>query len=223
MFAVDSIPAIFAVTRDPFIVYTSNIFAILGLRSLFFVLAGVIAVLIAIGIAGSLLPKPAQPFRRAEGREHAVVDLRVARREAAERDDARRLVRDQARRHRAHRDHRRRFDRIAVDAGRDRRKRDRLDRVPLREPQRLAVARAEQDATRLPSRRATPGHGVNHVARRELVAAGDASPRRSGSRRSRGIRPEASDPPRGGSRHPPRRPRAATRSPRSRSHRPRAW
>jgi tellurite resistance protein TerC len=42
VFAVDSIPAIFAVTSDPFIVYTSNIFAILGLRSLFFVLAGVI-------------------------------------------------------------------------------------------------------------------------------------------------------------------------------------
>ncbi|MGQ0615101.1 MAG: TerC family protein [Planctomycetaceae bacterium] len=42
VFAVDSIPAIFAVTRDPFIVYTSNIFAILGLRSLFFLLAGVI-------------------------------------------------------------------------------------------------------------------------------------------------------------------------------------
>jgi tellurite resistance protein TerC len=40
MFAVDSIPAIFAVTSDPFIVYTSNIFAILGLRALFFVLAG---------------------------------------------------------------------------------------------------------------------------------------------------------------------------------------
>jgi tellurite resistance protein TerC len=42
VFAVDSIPAIFAVTSDPFIVYTSNIFAILGLRALFFVLAGVI-------------------------------------------------------------------------------------------------------------------------------------------------------------------------------------
>jgi tellurite resistance protein TerC len=41
-FAVDSIPAVFAVTRDPFIVYTSNVFAILGLRSLYFVLAGVI-------------------------------------------------------------------------------------------------------------------------------------------------------------------------------------
>lgn len=42
VFAVDSIPAIFAVTQDPFIVYTSNIFAILGLRSLYFLLANVI-------------------------------------------------------------------------------------------------------------------------------------------------------------------------------------
>ncbi len=40
VFALDSIPAIFAVTNDPFIVYTSNIFAILGLRSMFFLLAG---------------------------------------------------------------------------------------------------------------------------------------------------------------------------------------
>ena len=40
VFAVDSIPAVFAVTSDPFIVYTSNIFAILGLRSLYFALAG---------------------------------------------------------------------------------------------------------------------------------------------------------------------------------------
>jgi tellurite resistance protein TerC len=39
-FAIDSIPAIFAITRDPFIVFTSNVFAILGLRSLYFVLAG---------------------------------------------------------------------------------------------------------------------------------------------------------------------------------------
>jgi tellurite resistance protein TerC len=42
VFAVDSIPAIFAVTRDPFIVFTSNVFAIMGLRSLYFVLAGAI-------------------------------------------------------------------------------------------------------------------------------------------------------------------------------------
>jgi tellurite resistance protein TerC len=40
IFAVDSIPAIFAVTTKPFIVFTSNVFAILGLRSLYFVLAG---------------------------------------------------------------------------------------------------------------------------------------------------------------------------------------
>ncbi|MBK8466948.1 MAG: TerC family protein [Chloracidobacterium sp.] len=42
IFAVDSVPAIFAVTNEPFIVFTSNIFAILGLRSLYFMLAGVI-------------------------------------------------------------------------------------------------------------------------------------------------------------------------------------
>lgn len=41
VFAIDSIPAIFAVTTDPFIVYTSNVFAILGLRALYFLLAGV--------------------------------------------------------------------------------------------------------------------------------------------------------------------------------------
>lgn len=43
LFAVDSVPAVFAVTRDPFLVFTSNIFAILGLRSLFFVLSGMVA------------------------------------------------------------------------------------------------------------------------------------------------------------------------------------
>ena len=43
VFAVDSIPAIFAVTRDPFIVFTSNIFAILGLRAMYFLLADVVA------------------------------------------------------------------------------------------------------------------------------------------------------------------------------------
>lgn len=42
VFAVDSVPAIFAVTKDPFLVFTSNIFAILGLRSLYFLLAGVV-------------------------------------------------------------------------------------------------------------------------------------------------------------------------------------
>ena len=42
IFAIDSIPAIFAVTSDPFLVYTSNIFAILGLRSLYFLLADVV-------------------------------------------------------------------------------------------------------------------------------------------------------------------------------------
>jgi hypothetical protein len=40
LFAVDSVPAVFAVTREPFIMYTSNVFAILGLRALYFLLAG---------------------------------------------------------------------------------------------------------------------------------------------------------------------------------------
>lgn len=42
LFAVDSIPAIFAISKDPFILYTSNIFAILGLRSLYFLLSNFI-------------------------------------------------------------------------------------------------------------------------------------------------------------------------------------
>jgi tellurite resistance protein TerC len=67
IFAVDSIPAIFAVTREPFIIFTSNVFAILGLRSLYFVLAGAIGyfrylkfglsiVLVFIGIKMLLAP-----------------------------------------------------------------------------------------------------------------------------------------------------------------------
>ncbi|MBX3232098.1 MAG: hypothetical protein KIT84_19715 [Labilithrix sp.] len=43
MFAIDSIPAVFAISRDPFIVFTSNVFAILGLRALYLVLADVVA------------------------------------------------------------------------------------------------------------------------------------------------------------------------------------
>ena len=42
IFAVDSVPAIFAITKEPLIVFTSNVFAILGLRALYFMLAGVI-------------------------------------------------------------------------------------------------------------------------------------------------------------------------------------
>ena len=57
VFAVDSIPAVFAVTRDPFLVYTSNVFALLGLRSLYFLLAGVILKLrfLKVGLAVMLL------------------------------------------------------------------------------------------------------------------------------------------------------------------------
>ena len=57
IFAVDSIPAIFAITTDPFIVFTSNIFAILGLRSLYFLLASVIDkfVYLKVGLSFVLL------------------------------------------------------------------------------------------------------------------------------------------------------------------------
>jgi tellurite resistance protein TerC len=56
-FAVDSIPAVFGITRDPFIVYTSNVFAILGLRALYFLLAGVLGRLsyIKFGLAAVLI------------------------------------------------------------------------------------------------------------------------------------------------------------------------
>ena len=57
VFAVDSIPAIFAVTNDPFLVYTSNVFAILGLRSLYFLLAGVMGkfVYLKLGLSAVLV------------------------------------------------------------------------------------------------------------------------------------------------------------------------
>ena len=57
IFAVDSIPAILAITQDPFIVYTSNVFAILGLRALYFALAGVVRMFhyLSIGLAGVLV------------------------------------------------------------------------------------------------------------------------------------------------------------------------
>lgn len=50
VFALDSIPAIFGITRDPFIVYTSNVCAILGLRSLYFVLAGLVQSLVYLHV-----------------------------------------------------------------------------------------------------------------------------------------------------------------------------
>jgi len=66
-FAVDSIPAIFGITRDPFIVFTSNVFAILGLRALYFLLAGVLdkfaylkiaLALVLIFIGGKMIGEP---------------------------------------------------------------------------------------------------------------------------------------------------------------------
>jgi tellurite resistance protein TerC len=57
VFALDSVPAVLAVTRDPFLVYTSNIFAMLGLRSLYFVLAGIVEKFrfIRVGLAAILI------------------------------------------------------------------------------------------------------------------------------------------------------------------------
>lgn len=57
VFAIDSIPAIFAITKDPFLVYTSNVFAILGLRSMYFLLAGVMHkfTYLKYGLAGVLV------------------------------------------------------------------------------------------------------------------------------------------------------------------------
>jgi len=71
-FAVDSIPAVFAVTTKPFLVFTSNVFAILGLRSLYFVLAGALGyfrylkaglsiVLVSVGIKMLLDPHDREP------------------------------------------------------------------------------------------------------------------------------------------------------------------
>jgi tellurite resistance protein TerC len=72
MFAVDSIPAIFAITKDSFIVYTSNIFAILGLRALYFLLAGFLgafrhlstglAVVLAFVGLKMLVEQPLEPY-----------------------------------------------------------------------------------------------------------------------------------------------------------------
>ena len=55
IFAVDSIPAIFAVTRDPFIVYTSNVFAIMGLRSLYYLLAHVMEMFVYLKLGISFI------------------------------------------------------------------------------------------------------------------------------------------------------------------------
>jgi tellurite resistance protein TerC len=57
VFAVDSVPAVLSITTDPFIVFTSNMFAILGLRSMYFALAGVMSLFhyIKYGLAGILV------------------------------------------------------------------------------------------------------------------------------------------------------------------------
>jgi tellurite resistance protein TerC len=89
IFAVDSIPAIFAVTQDPFLVFTSNIFAILGLRSLYFLLAGVITkfvylkvglsfVLIFVGLKMLLMDVYKIPIGASLGAIAAILGLSIA-------------------------------------------------------------------------------------------------------------------------------------------------
>jgi len=88
MFAVDSIPAILAITQDPFIVYTSNVFAILGLRSLYFALAGIMrlfhylpyglsAVLVFVGVKMLLVDFYKIPIGMALGVVLGVLTLSV--------------------------------------------------------------------------------------------------------------------------------------------------
>jgi tellurite resistance protein TerC len=90
VFAVDSIPAIFAVTRDTFIVYTSNIFAILGLRALFFLLAGFLGMFRYLNVGLALVlafvglkmiaEEPLHPYLEAYGigqRELILISLGV--------------------------------------------------------------------------------------------------------------------------------------------------
>src|SRR5262249_28723704 len=89
VFALDSIPAIFAITSDPFIVFTSNIFAILGLRSLYFVLAGVLqkfeylkvglaAVLVFVGAKMLLVDLYELPIAASLGIIAAILGLSIA-------------------------------------------------------------------------------------------------------------------------------------------------
>jgi tellurite resistance protein TerC len=77
LFALDSIPAIFAVTLDPFIVYTSNVFAILGLRSLYFLLAGSVQryTYLKFGLAAVLVLVGAKMLLADVYRVHVAVSL----------------------------------------------------------------------------------------------------------------------------------------------------
>jgi tellurite resistance protein TerC len=84
VFAVDSIPAVFGITKDTFIVYTSNIFAILGLRSLFFLLAGLLGMFrylntglaVVLGFVGlkMIVEEPLHPYLEQVGiGRHALI------------------------------------------------------------------------------------------------------------------------------------------------------
>jgi tellurite resistance protein TerC len=100
IFAVDSIPAIFAVTQEPFLVFTSNAFAILGLRAMYFLLAGLMhrfiylkvglaAILVFVGIKMLLLDFYKMPLAISLGFIAAAITISVAASLRATRDSAR--------------------------------------------------------------------------------------------------------------------------------------
>jgi len=82
LFAVDSVPAIFGLTREPFVVFTSNIFAILGLRNLYFLLAGAVDKFhfLKYGLGGGARLRRAQDDRAQPSVGWPLPDQRVTRR-----------------------------------------------------------------------------------------------------------------------------------------------
>ena len=95
LFAVDSVPAVFGITLDPFIVFTSNIFAVLGLRAIYFLLAGVMQIFSCFhyGLAAVLAfvgaNMIADYFLMPQGAPDRHVGKTVGRRRAAEHGDRR--------------------------------------------------------------------------------------------------------------------------------------
>ena len=87
LFALDSIPAIFGLTREPFIVFTANVFALMGLRQLYFLLGGLLdrLVYLSLGLAVDPRVHRRQAGARGHARERAAVHQRRASRCTASR------------------------------------------------------------------------------------------------------------------------------------------
>ena len=166
IFALDSIPAVFAVTRDPFLVYTSNVFALLGLRSLYFVLAGAIRELrfLRTGLGIMLLFVAAKML---------LADV--------DRDSSAGV----ARRRRGHlrRGHRR----VAAVSRRDRPAPERRRRPPARTATRSATCSPRPTSARSACSPATTGSTCACAS--PAATSGAATARRTGTRRSTSKRP----------------------------------